>query len=265
MALVRLKPYNPRRGYTLRRYTSLPLGLRFVSGKWYEVDDDKVDSLKEITQNGHTRRANFLAGEDSIAAFDIAMSKEEAREIEMGYATRDRSPEPQAGTLDEPVPTRVSRPGRKGPKPRRAKNIGNPDGGDAETRPSGRTPPPVLGTDRMIGEPTDDPRKGSYKGAENSGTPIIVDPSLDDGDDFDREFDLVEGEDGKLGSEKLEKQRADDVAAVVENSSAEALREKAEKLNLPHSGNKTDLARRIWNHEHGVTLASGDDESDDDA
>lgn len=65
--LVRLKPFNPKRGNVLRSYTAF--GTRFLVGRgWYRVEDTMANYLKGIHQ---------LADDDqSPPAFDICTEAE---------------------------------------------------------------------------------------------------------------------------------------------------------------------------------------------
>lgn len=115
MALVRLKPYNPRRGNILRRFTSLRYGFRLRGDRgWYDITDNaKLEYLKTVCQNGNTIEENKLLHIDSKLAFDIAKDEEEAKEIErQATAVPGRTRRAEPGTIDAPV--RVGRPGKKG-------------------------------------------------------------------------------------------------------------------------------------------------------
>jgi hypothetical protein len=68
---IRLKPYNPKRGHVLRRYTYR--GVRFYEGRWYNVPEALARELADV----HQRHGN----EDSPLAFDVA-TQTQAREIE---------------------------------------------------------------------------------------------------------------------------------------------------------------------------------------
>lgn len=68
---IRLKPYNPKRGHVLRRYSFS--GLRFYEGRWYKVPETLAQDLSEL----HQRHGD----EDSPYAFDVA-TQGEARAIE---------------------------------------------------------------------------------------------------------------------------------------------------------------------------------------
>lgn len=128
MALVRLKPYNPRRGHKLRRFTSIKLKLKMRGDRgWYEIANEAVVAeLREICQNGSTVEVNEALGIESKLAFDIAADRDEALRIESSYrATKGREAKKVVGTVDAPV--REARPGRKAkseakPKTRKRKS-----------------------------------------------------------------------------------------------------------------------------------------------
>jgi len=79
--LVRLKPYDPRRGHVLRRYAHC--GIRFlVEHGWYRVDADVAD---------HLRTAKQIDGDPhALAAFDVC-SDEDARQIDTTEQARERA------------------------------------------------------------------------------------------------------------------------------------------------------------------------------
>lgn len=74
--LVRLKPYDPRRGFVLRRFTYL--GIRFQSSRgWYRVEKrvaDYLRAVREVETDLH-----------SPLAFDV-LSEAEARALETSEA-----------------------------------------------------------------------------------------------------------------------------------------------------------------------------------
>lgn len=74
--LVRLKPYDPRRGYVLRRYTFA--GIRFQAERgWYRVDKRVADHLLTVrTMHGDPH---------APVAFDVC-SEAEARAMEASEA-----------------------------------------------------------------------------------------------------------------------------------------------------------------------------------
>jgi len=88
--LVRIKPYNPRRGYVLRRYSAAFGGKRYVfevDAGWYEVPTEVADYLATLNSR--------IEEPDSPLAFDVK-TREEAEAIdereeftESGRATAD--------------------------------------------------------------------------------------------------------------------------------------------------------------------------------
>ena len=71
--LVRLKPYDPKKGHVIRRYTAF--GVRFDEARgWYKVSDEVAAYLATV----HQRPGD----EDSPAAFD-ACTEEEAKALEV--------------------------------------------------------------------------------------------------------------------------------------------------------------------------------------
>lgn len=77
---VRLKPYNPRRGFVLRRYSFR--GLRFLEGHWYRVPIDLAKQLGEVHQRHND--------EDSPLAFDVA-TQAQAEAIEDAERKREEA------------------------------------------------------------------------------------------------------------------------------------------------------------------------------
>ena len=80
--LVRLKPYDPRRGHVLRRYTYRGIKLHEERG-WYRVEKPVANYLRAVRQ--------VASDEHSPLAFDVCTDDEaralDAREKEAG-ATR---------------------------------------------------------------------------------------------------------------------------------------------------------------------------------
>jgi hypothetical protein len=76
MKLVRIHPYEPRRGHTTLRYSMAGSGYpMFMEGRgWYEVDDDIADKLGELTNNPNDPRSPLV--------FQV-LTKEEAQAIDM--------------------------------------------------------------------------------------------------------------------------------------------------------------------------------------
>ena len=67
MKLVRLKPYAPKKGNFLRRYTAF--SVRFDESRgWYRVTDEVAEYLKGVHQ--------ISGDEDSVLAFDVCTEAE---------------------------------------------------------------------------------------------------------------------------------------------------------------------------------------------
>ena len=65
--LVRLKPYDPRRGHRLRRYTYR--GIKFQEERgWYRVDKTVADYLRQVRQ--------VASDEHAPLAFDVCTAEE---------------------------------------------------------------------------------------------------------------------------------------------------------------------------------------------
>jgi hypothetical protein len=65
--LVRLRPYDPRRGHRLRRYTYR--GIKFQQERgWYRVNKDVADYLREVRQ--------VFSDEHAPLAFDVCTTEE---------------------------------------------------------------------------------------------------------------------------------------------------------------------------------------------
>ncbi len=65
--LVRLKPYDPRRGFVLRRYTYR--GIKFHEERgWYRVDKDVGEYLRSVRQ--------VPGDEHAPLAFDVKFAEE---------------------------------------------------------------------------------------------------------------------------------------------------------------------------------------------
>lgn len=77
---IRLKPYNPRRGYTLKRFCVS--GKVFQSGNWYKVSEATAQAVSELHQKAHD--------EDSPYAFDVA-TEQQARAIEDAEKARQEA------------------------------------------------------------------------------------------------------------------------------------------------------------------------------
>lgn len=84
--LVRLKPYDPRRGHVLRRYTVSLWDTRFeVQRGWYEVPDEWAAYLRTLRQNANDSY--------SKEAFDVCTRAEAERIDALEAAAAD----PKAG------------------------------------------------------------------------------------------------------------------------------------------------------------------------
>jgi hypothetical protein len=86
--LVRLKPYDPRRGHVLRRYTYK--GIKFSDDRgWYKVTKAVADYLRDVHQEA--------GNEHSPPAFDVC-SEAEAQEIN---AREHEETNPRKGAADD--------------------------------------------------------------------------------------------------------------------------------------------------------------------
>jgi len=70
--LVRLKPYDPKKGHVIQRYTAFSIRFEERRG-WYKVSDEVANYLSTVHQ--------VPTDEDSPLAFDVC-SEEEAQRIE---------------------------------------------------------------------------------------------------------------------------------------------------------------------------------------
>lgn len=100
--LVRLKPYNKKKGHVLRRYTYR--GIRFQGSRgWYRVTGDVAGYLGKVRQ--------VPDDADSPPAFDVC-SEAEAKEIDKleAHHARGALPAEEATdvTLGEPEPEDVT-------------------------------------------------------------------------------------------------------------------------------------------------------------
>lgn len=73
MKLVRLKPYDPKRGHVIRRYTVYSIRFEERRG-WYRVEDEVAEYLKTVHQ--------IYGDEYSPNAFDVC-TEEEANQIDV--------------------------------------------------------------------------------------------------------------------------------------------------------------------------------------
>ena len=67
MKLVRLKPYDPKKGHVLRRYTAFSIRFDEARG-WYRVEDEVAEYLATVHQ--------IPGDEDSPLAFDVHSAAE---------------------------------------------------------------------------------------------------------------------------------------------------------------------------------------------
>ncbi len=76
--LVRLKPYDPRRGFVLRRYTYL--GIKFHEERgWYRVDKPVADYLRTVREepdDEYTPPAFDVCTDDEAKALDAKETDE---------------------------------------------------------------------------------------------------------------------------------------------------------------------------------------------
>lgn len=70
--LVRLKPYEPKKGHVLQRYTAFSIRFEERRG-WYKVSDEVANYLASVHQTP--------GDEDSPLAFDVC-SEDEAQRME---------------------------------------------------------------------------------------------------------------------------------------------------------------------------------------
>ena len=102
--LVRLKPFNPKRGFTLRTYTVS--GTRFTQGAgWYRVSDDLAEYLRTVPSND--------ADPDSPYAFQVCTAEEAAAIDEAEREQALASVQRNAAPIDVDGPRRVHTPKSK--------------------------------------------------------------------------------------------------------------------------------------------------------
>ena len=70
--LIRIKPYDPKRGHLVRRYTAFSIRLEESRG-WYRVADDVAEYLSKVHQAPHD--------DDSPLVFDVC-TEAEAKALE---------------------------------------------------------------------------------------------------------------------------------------------------------------------------------------
>lgn len=91
--LVRLKPYEPRRGAVLRRYSYRGITFHEARG-WYRVTQEVAEYLRGVRQ---------LAGDiHSERAFDVC-SDEEARQLEAQQDSESQARKKAAEAIDATV------------------------------------------------------------------------------------------------------------------------------------------------------------------
>lgn len=90
--LVRLKPYNPKRGHVMRKYTHGPTGKRFEENcGWYKVDAGLANYLLTVRQ--------IATDPDSADAFDVCTEAEAKRVDEREKKAKDRKEAGDANDL----------------------------------------------------------------------------------------------------------------------------------------------------------------------
>ncbi len=88
--LVRLKPYNKKKGNVLRRYTYR--GIRFQESRgWYRVTHEVADYLQKVHQ--------ISSDEDSPLAFDVC-TEDDAKAIDKREAQDARKATPAEQAVD---------------------------------------------------------------------------------------------------------------------------------------------------------------------
>jgi hypothetical protein len=99
--LVRLKPFDPRRGHVLRRYTYA--GIKFHGERgWYRVEKRVADYLRTVRQQ--------LADPHSPPAFDVC-SEEEAKAMEAkAMEAKERDAAAERKTAADDIKLSVARP-----------------------------------------------------------------------------------------------------------------------------------------------------------
>lgn len=103
--LVRLKPYDPRRGCVVRRYTYRGIKFQDTHG-WYRVDRKVADYLRSVRQ--------VPTDEHSPLAFDVCLPDEalaiDARENEAANPRKAATDEIQVSTARPEEPKAGSAP-----------------------------------------------------------------------------------------------------------------------------------------------------------
>jgi len=106
MYYARLKPFNPRQGYTLNRYHFME--NLFIGGErptWYRVDDALAAVLKLDTQESGRFSFDVLTPDEKHAVDKI---EEERRMVALGMMSATFTPPAKAGPVDLVAP-RASR------------------------------------------------------------------------------------------------------------------------------------------------------------
>ena len=97
--LVRLKPFDPRRGNLLRRFTYM--GIRFVAGRgWYRVKEEVAKHLEKVRQtpdNPHAPLAFDVCTEAEAKRLDAAEKSSEAQSAEDPIDTGSASEQSEGG------------------------------------------------------------------------------------------------------------------------------------------------------------------------
>ena len=103
--LVRLKPYDPRRGYVLRRFTFR--GIKFHEERgWYRVDKDVADylrSVRQVASDKHAPLAFDVCTEAEAQALDAeqeAAATTRKKAADAALATPADSPDAAAVTTE---------------------------------------------------------------------------------------------------------------------------------------------------------------------
>lgn len=94
--LVRLKPFNPKKGYNMRSYTLKGIQIREENG-WHEVPDDVADQFANI----HADPENA----DTPFAFDV-MSRDEA----ISFEQKEKRAQQERASASDPIRVRTVRP-----------------------------------------------------------------------------------------------------------------------------------------------------------
>lgn len=124
--LVRLKPYNPKRGYKLRSY-AIPTAM-IREGNWYRVTEKVARYLSTITTD--------LANPDSPCCFDIVGNEAEALELE----ERDKREAAKRADARNPIRIAATETPMETPRDRAA----------AALRDEGRPQPPRYERDESV-------------------------------------------------------------------------------------------------------------------